>query len=47
MHLLHIEVWTSTLAKIHILFHLPVMLQSFIDTTKPLRGNHKGVQTWC
>ena len=23
------------------------MLQSFVDTTKPLRGNHKGVQAWC
>ena len=23
------------------------MLQSFVDTTKPLRGNHKGVQSWC
>ena len=23
------------------------MLLSFADTTKPLRSNHKGVQTWC
>ena len=23
------------------------MLQSFIDTTKPLRGNRKGVRAWC
>ena len=23
------------------------MLLSFVDTTKPLRGCHKGVQTWC
>ena len=29
------------------MFHLPVMLLSFVDTTKPLRGNHKGVQSWC
>ena len=37
MHLLHGEVGTSTLGKIHKLLYLPVMLYSFIDTTKPLR----------
>ena len=47
MHLLQTKVWTSTLGKINQLLHLPVMLQSFVDTNKPLRGNNKGVQTWC
>ena len=23
------------------------MLLSFVDTTKPLRGNYKGLQAWC
>ena len=47
MHLPHGETGTSTLSQVHKLLHLPVMLQSIVDATKPLRGNHKGDQTWC
>ena len=47
MHLSHGKLRTGTLCQVHKTFHVPVMLLSFVDTTKPLRGYHKGVQTWC
>ena len=47
MHLSHGKLRTGTLSQVHKTFHLPVMLLSFVDTTKPLRGYYKGVQTWC
>lgn len=43
----HGAIGTSTLCQVHKAIHLPVMLQSFVDTTKQLQGNRKGIQIWC